>query len=124
MVYRAQQYIREHFNQPLTPDRIARKLHVEPGILRRRFKAVEGMSLRQYQERLRVDAAVALLEDTDLKVEAVARQIGYASKKELYRLLRRHVGRTPQQIRMRRGAGERIAGHARPQPNPRVHLSR
>ena len=44
-------------------------------------------------------AAIERLRDTDWKVETVARQVGWKSKKDLYRALNRFAGLTPAAVR-------------------------
>jgi AraC-like DNA-binding protein len=65
------------------------------------FRNVFGESPTQYQRRLRVREGLRLLRGTDLKVEAIARTVGYQSKKNFYRMTRAVTGKTPSGIRRR-----------------------
>jgi AraC-like DNA-binding protein len=66
--------------------------------LRLAFQRAYGMTPAEFRRRYQVVTALQLLRRRDLKVEAVAREVGFRSPKNLYRLLREATGRTPQQI--------------------------
>jgi AraC-like DNA-binding protein len=61
-----------------------------------------GTNFRAEIDQARIAAVRSLLADTDLKLEAIARQVGCASASQLVRLFRRCVGETPSQFRARR----------------------
>jgi len=96
---RAQQYVQQHFRDRIAFPRLARDLRCAPKHLRRSFKDLTGLSVREYQAELRFREALRLLEHTDLKIEAIARDVGYNSKKGLYRVVQERVGRTPLDFR-------------------------
>jgi AraC-like DNA-binding protein len=98
---------------------IARELGARPAQLRRAVRREFGVSVRVYVERRRVEAALDLLGRTPMKVEAVAREVGYRSKKSLYRAIRVARGTTPGLIR---GPGGAVSGAA-PRLRPKVDVS-
>jgi AraC-like DNA-binding protein len=61
-----------------------------------------GTSFRAELERARVRAAEALLVDTELKLDAVARQVGFASRTHFSQFFRRATGESPSEFRARR----------------------
>ncbi|MEW2264484.1 helix-turn-helix domain-containing protein [Streptomyces sp. NPDC047853] len=63
--------------------------------LARRFTEQLGTSPGQWLLGRRLDAARALLEETDLPVEAIATRVGLASAVNLRRRFRAHTGTTP-----------------------------
>jgi AraC-like DNA-binding protein len=67
--------------------------------LRRLFKDAFGMSMREYQRRVRVWKAACLFATGTRDVVAVARSIGYRSDKNFYRAVRDVTGLTPAQLR-------------------------
>ncbi len=101
----AEHYLREHYSQKLAVDSLAQHLRCSPTYLQRTFKEVTGFTLREYQSELRLREALRLLEESDLKIEAIARHVGYRSKKDLYKLVQDRVGRTPLEFRKGRQAG-------------------
>ncbi|WP_280363948.1 GlxA family transcriptional regulator [Nocardia wallacei] len=90
----------------LTVDRLAAQAGLSTRTLARRFTEQLGTSPGQWLLGQRLDAARALLENTDLPVEAVATRAGLASAVNLRRRFREHLGTTP-------GAYRRTFGETR-----------
>jgi len=112
----AARIIRRHYEQPWTPRRLAMRLTASAAALTREFQAEFGLSIYEYQRVIRMMNAVEQIRTE--KVEAVALSVGYRSKKNLYRGLRRLTGLTPRAIRAMstataRDLVEQIAGGQR-----------
>ena len=71
--------------EPLTTDALAARLNVSARTLARRFADQLGVSPGQWLLGRRIDAARALLEQTDLPVETIAQRVGLASATNLRR---------------------------------------
>ena len=95
----AEDYLKQHFRSPVSAQNIAEQLSCPITFLRRTFKQLAGKSLLEYQSELRLRAALRLLSDTDLKMEAIAGEVGYRSKKDLYRVVQAHLSCTPLEYR-------------------------
>lgn len=78
---------------------LASELGCSPTTLRREFRGWTGVPLRRYHHGLRAKAALQGLLASDLKIDALAEDLGYKSKKNMYRTLRASCGLTPRQIR-------------------------
>jgi len=78
---------------------LAAEFGCSPSLLRRRFAEESGESLVRYRSRTRIVAAIRLLTTTDLKIEAIAREVGWMSKKDLYAHVKRATGLTPGDVR-------------------------
>ena len=98
----ARVFIDEHYRENATDARVARALGVSRLVLERAFKRVYGQSVHDYLSDVRFARAQDLLRSSDLKVSAVAVEVGYKSHKNLYRLIKARTGMTP--IRLRRVA--------------------
>ncbi|MEU6378200.1 helix-turn-helix domain-containing protein [Streptomyces sp. NPDC046909] len=81
--------------EDLTVDRLADRAGLSARTLARRFAEQLGTSPGQWLLARRIDAARALLERTDLPVEAVATRVGLASAVNLRRRFRTATGTTP-----------------------------
>ena len=89
---------------------LAREVGCSVPVLCRRFRHATGKSVRQYAIKLRVDCAIDLLRTTDWKVEAIANEVGWKSKKDLHCAFARQLGATPASIR--RSAAPEVAGQS------------
>lgn len=83
-------------------EEMAASLGVSPRTLSRRIVAATGLSPMRLVQKLRVDAAIHLLQTTRLAVDDVAEQVGFEGASALYRLVVRQTGKTPSAFR--RGA--------------------
>lgn len=80
---------------PLSVEDMATHLGVSPRTLTRRFAGQLGTSPGAWLLSRRVAAARAMLEETDLPVEAIAARVGLNSAVNLRRRFRAQVGTTP-----------------------------
>ncbi len=78
---------------------LAAELGSSPAKVRRAFHSWTGIALRPYHHALRAEAALKGALASDLKVDALAEDLGYGSKKNMYRTLKTTYGLTPKQIR-------------------------
>jgi AraC-like DNA-binding protein len=90
--------IRAEPGKAWTLDQLASSSGAPHGRLSRQFKKVFGVRPAAYVHLVRVSQAVALFQ-TPVKVEAIARSVGYRSKKDFYAALKRWVGLTPAELR-------------------------
>jgi transcriptional regulator GlxA family with amidase domain len=72
---------------------------LEPRTFARRVRRTTGLTPVAFLQRLRVEQASELIETTALPIEEIAWRVGYGEPSTLRRLLRRHKGATPRQMR-------------------------
>lgn len=96
-----------NLHAPLSVERLGARVGMSGRTLARRFEEQLGTSPGQWLLRQRLDAARALLERTDLPVEAVAARVGLSSAVNLRRRFRAAFGVTPGGYRRTFGAGTR-----------------
>jgi AraC-like DNA-binding protein len=99
LVVRAKRRLAVRLAEPLTVRALARELGCSVAVLQRRFTGEPGDTPTQYRRRQRAGAAIGLLRGSDLKIEAVARDAGWKSKKDLYRALDEFAGLSPAAVR-------------------------
>jgi AraC-like DNA-binding protein len=85
----ARRRVESHFTDTIRPGDLAQSLKCSTAALSRGFQQLTGLTLHKYQMRLRQRRALELMEARDQTIDAVPRRIGYAARKDLYRLLRR-----------------------------------
>jgi LacI family transcriptional regulator len=91
--------IRRGFAEPLTVSALAREVAMSVRALQAGFKAATGHSLRDELIRCRLAYAERLIEDTDLKIQAVAIECGLGDAKSLTRFFRQKHQQTPNAYR-------------------------
>jgi len=92
----------EHLDESFTVDDLAQRSAMSPRTFARRFVAETGTTPHQWVTDQRVLRARRLLEDTDLPVEAVARDAGFGSAALLRHHFTRCTGITPTAFRTQR----------------------
>ena len=92
----------EHLDEAFTVDDLARRSAMSSRTFARRFVAETGTTPHQWLTDQRVLRARQLLEDTDLPVEAVARDAGFGSAALLRHHFTRCTGITPTAFRTQR----------------------
>ena len=92
-------YIEAHPEQDLSIAALGRRMHLSAKYLGELFKAATGEPLGSYVIRTRMRHACALLANTQLKVYAVAAQVGYADAKHFATMFRAVVGVSPAEYR-------------------------
>jgi AraC-like DNA-binding protein len=80
---------------------VAERLHVSERTLRRQLRQ-EGTSFHAIHDRLRIERALALLQEPDLSIAAVGTQVGFRDPREFRRAFKRWTGATPSAARTRR----------------------
>jgi transcriptional regulator GlxA family with amidase domain len=75
--------------------------------LSRRVRAVTGLSTRRFIQKIRLNSALHLIEQTRLPMDRVAERVGFADAAVLHRLVVRHTGQSPGRFRKKKIVGER-----------------
>jgi len=80
-------------------DFIAKKYGISPGYLSRTFKAIKGMSLREFIKRIKLlRCALSMYENTDLTIEQIAKKSGFIGIDHFRRSFKRFYGTTPRRF--------------------------
>jgi AraC family transcriptional regulator of adaptative response/methylated-DNA-[protein]-cysteine methyltransferase len=94
-------FIEQHLDEPLTLGRIGKEFHQSPFHLQRRFKAVLGITPREYADSCRLRLLKRNLQAGD-NVTTAMYEAGYGSSSRLYERTASQLGMTPDKYR--RGA--------------------
>jgi AraC family transcriptional regulator of arabinose operon len=97
----AQAYIREHLDEPMTVETIARAADSSQTNLIRLFRAHVGETPYAYLWHRRLRCAIELLEGTGLTIGQVADRSGFRTSYHFSRMVKQHTGLTPTEIRRR-----------------------
>ena len=95
LVRRAEALLAERLAAPVTIADIAREVGVSPSSLRAYFARLRDRSPLETLQALRLRRALALIQDSSLTLEAVARLSGYHSSSHLSRHIKRATNQRP-----------------------------
>jgi transcriptional regulator GlxA family with amidase domain len=98
-VARAAKWARERLEESFSIEEFARAGGLSARTFARRVHDATGLSPIRFLQRLRMDAAMHLLETTKLPFDAVALQVGYKDTSTLRRILARDANRKPGELR-------------------------
>lgn len=89
----------EQLHSPVLVDELCKSLGVGRRQLERRFQRDVGLSPAEYRQKLRLERARWLLQNTDMEVTAVAFECGFQDSSRFSGLIRQSFGMSPREIR-------------------------
>jgi transcriptional regulator GlxA family with amidase domain len=94
-------YVRRRLARPIDLAAMASSMGTSGRTLNRRIRRATSLSPMRLVQKIRVDAALHLLDTTRLTLPEIAERVGFADPSTLYRLLVRHTGKSPTELRAR-----------------------
>lgn len=88
-------YIKENYNCKIKVEDIADICRMHPNSLARKFKEMQGCTIREYIKNYRINAAMILLRKSKLSVEAIAYNVGFETVSLFNRLFKQITGVSP-----------------------------
>ena len=92
-------YLRRHYASSVSASDVAEVCHCSVSTLSHLFKKKMGVSIRKYQQQLRLSDAGNLLRDTDLPVNVISDLLGYGNPNYFCNVFRDEIGIAPSQYR-------------------------
>jgi AraC-like DNA-binding protein len=92
-------YLHERFDQPMTLDELAERMHVSRWHLCRAFKRHFGQTPMECLQAVRMQHAALFLRDVNLSVQEVARRSGYEDLFHFSKQFKKHYGVSPRAMR-------------------------
>jgi AraC-like DNA-binding protein len=99
-VGRAEAFVIQNVGNPLSLSVVAKAIGLSAAYLSRLFRAHRGVTLTEFINRERVDAAKSLLKDPGMSVGAAAFNAGFGSVQHFNRVFKSVAGCTPTQYRL------------------------
>ncbi|SDD02377.1 AraC-type DNA-binding protein [Paenibacillus sp. UNCCL117] len=99
------QYIGSNFQEPLTLERLAELVHLNPSYLSTIFRKYTGCTPHKFLTLKRVHHAKKLLRETELSIGAVAQESGFNDASHFVKVFKQHEQATPAVYRHRERAG-------------------
>ncbi|WP_269713552.1 AraC family transcriptional regulator [Caulobacter sp. NIBR2454] len=94
-VNRAIGWIKTHYAQPFSIERVAKEAGMSPSALHQHFKAITSLSPLQYQKQLRLQEARRLIVAQNLDAASAGHAVGYDSPSQFSREYARLFGAPP-----------------------------
>jgi transcriptional regulator GlxA family with amidase domain len=94
-ILQVQNWLEQHFDQPLLIDEVARQFGFGVRNFKRRFKDATGYTPITYLQTLRLEKAKQLLETTRMTQDSITYAVGYEDGNSFRRLFRQRVGLLP-----------------------------
>lgn len=92
-----------NYNQPVTRQMLADKLHISIRQLNRILKKGYGMTFNEKVQEIRLKNAVELLQTTTTPLATIAEQLGFSSQSAFSAFIRTTTGHSPSRIRAKTG---------------------
>ncbi|HEX2136750.1 MAG TPA: helix-turn-helix domain-containing protein [Microvirga sp.] len=125
-IQRAQEWMHQHFRQPVSVDAVAIRVGLSPRHFVRRFKEATGHTPLSYIHAVRMATARRLLETGTESIQEVSHAVGYEDVIFFRDLFKRHTGVCPTAYRSRFGTPAIAApgGRRRDPEQPRAGTGR
>ncbi|MEK4295792.1 DNA-binding response regulator [Paenibacillus odorifer] len=101
----ALQYVKEHYFEDLTLEKIASVVFLNPVYFSQLFKQKTGQGYKEYVTSLRLEQAKLLLVNSKLKVAEIAERIGYQDMRHFTQMFRKRFLVTPTEYRQQLNNG-------------------
>jgi len=102
----AAQYIKAHFHENMSLEKVASAVYLNPSYFSLMFKQKMGFGYKDYVIHLRMEKAKTLLRQSHLKVSDVAEQVGYTDMRHFTQVFRKTFQMTPSEYRATLGEPE------------------
>lgn len=95
----ALQYIKEHYNEDLSLEKMASVVFLNPAYFSQLFKQKTGLGYKEYVTTLRLEQAKLLLLNPKLKLAEIAEHVGYQDMRHFTQMFRKRYHVTPTEYR-------------------------
>lgn len=99
LMQRADEYIREHYAQDLTVEKVAEHVGKTPNYFSHLFKKELGVPFREYVNRLRISKAKELILRTNDRIYEIGEKVGFSDYAYFTQVFRKLEGRPPTSLR-------------------------
>lgn len=92
-------YLKRNYMHSINLKVLAEEFHLNAVYISQMFKKETGESLTEYLLRIRMEKAVILLGDTNLRIQEIADMVGYNTTKQFSAIFKRYYGVIPSEYR-------------------------
>ncbi|MEF9960348.1 MAG: helix-turn-helix domain-containing protein [Niameybacter sp.] len=94
-IKKAIQYMHQHLNEPLTLDTVCDSIHLNKCYFCTLFKNDTGLTFTQYLNKIRIDAAKHLMQETTLSLDEIAYRCGFNTYSYFCTTFKKITGQPP-----------------------------
>lgn len=95
----ALQYIKTHYHEELTLEKVASIVYLNPVYFSQLFKQKTGTGFKDYVTHLRLERSMELLKASELKITEISERVGYPDVRHFSQIFRKKTGLTPSEYR-------------------------
>lgn len=95
-------YINEHYQEHIVMEEVAEEVHLSRTYLSILFKKETGEKFSDYLQKVRLDKACRLLQDTNQQISEIAENTGFFDTAHFSRVFKEHYAISPAEYRKRR----------------------
>lgn len=100
---KATEYINEHYTENITLSDVSNYVALSPGYFSSMFKQHTNEKFIDYLSKLRINKAMDLLVNSNIKITAIANLVGYKDAQYFHRVFKLYSGTTPSKYRAEHG---------------------
>ncbi|AIF45586.1 response regulator [Virgibacillus sp. SK37] len=94
----AKHYIAEHYQEPLTLEKVAATVHLSTNYFSNIFKQERGETFTEYLAKIRMQQAKKLIESNQYTLKEISYMVGYNNPNYFSRVFRKHFNESPKQF--------------------------
>src|SRR5438477_10519667 len=98
-ICKARNFIRNHSDEELSLDQVARSVNISANYLSEKFKKVTGINFVDYVAHTRIEKARDLLHNVNLRISEIAFAVGFQSLSQFNRVFKKLTRQSPTQFR-------------------------
>ena len=102
-IWKARNFIRDHSDEKVSLHEIAKGVNISANYLSEKFKKITGINFVDYVARTRIEKAIDLLHDVNLRISEIAFAVGFQSLSQFNRVFKKLTGQSPTEFRAAHG---------------------
>ena len=95
------EHIHTHFAEDITREEVARHVCLAPEYFAKQFKKEHGITIKDYINLCRANAARDLLKTTDLSITEIAGRVGFSDSSYFTVVFKKIMGASPSEFRQK-----------------------
>lgn len=104
VITKAKSFIQSNYEKNISLADVASSLHISSRHFSRIFTKTTGMSFTEYLLKVRMDEAISLMQNENLKVYEIAERVGYTNVEQFSRMFKKVLHKSPREY-LRYGTG-------------------